>query len=275
MRAGTRMFATVWGVAVMLTAVACGGSNTVQTTKLCRVAVDDASLNLEVEQAENAATIAAVGLRRGIEHQGIVVALATARQESKLRNLDYGDRDSKGLFQQRPSQGWGDEQDILDPQYAADRFYEHLEQVSGWQDMSIADAAQAVQRSAYPGEYARWTDDAELMTKTFTGKEGSALNCSATSTDDKKSTTSKLSQSLSHDWGDDTVFTERGKQLQVPAGSVENGWQYALWLVAHSDGHSVTSVQYNGHKWSAKSGSWDDTDKSDTDVVVASLHKKD
>jgi cell wall-associated NlpC family hydrolase len=85
-----------------------------------------------------------------------VVALATALQESGLRNLTYGDRDSLGLFQQRPSQGWGTAAQILDPVYASTRFYEALQAVSGWQSLTVAQAAQAVQRSAVPDAYATW-----------------------------------------------------------------------------------------------------------------------
>ncbi|NYI03446.1 cell wall-associated NlpC family hydrolase [Allostreptomyces psammosilenae] len=82
--------------------------------------------------------------------------MATALQESSLRNLSYGDRDSLGLFQQRPSQGWGTAEQIQDPVYASTKFYEGLLAVDGWESMTLTQAAQAVQRSDFPDAYAKW-----------------------------------------------------------------------------------------------------------------------
>ncbi|HEY6796544.1 MAG TPA: hypothetical protein VI248_17855, partial [Kineosporiaceae bacterium] len=96
------------------------------------------------EQRANAVTILAVGARLGVPPSGQVIALATAMQESSLRNLPSGDRDSIGLFQQRPSAGWGTPAQLRDPAYAAERFYRALLAVPGWQSMPLTDAAQAV-----------------------------------------------------------------------------------------------------------------------------------
>ncbi|GHG27333.1 C40 family peptidase [Streptomyces zaomyceticus] len=108
------------------------------------------------EQVSNAKTIQATGVAMNIPARGQVVALATALQESGLRNLTYGDRDSLGLFQQRPSMGWGTANEILDPVHASTKFYEGLRTVSGWQSLSITQAAQAVQQSGFPEAYAKW-----------------------------------------------------------------------------------------------------------------------
>jgi hypothetical protein len=105
------------------------------------------------EQVANAAIIAEVGRNRGLPDRAVVIALATAQQESRLRNLDHGDRDSLGLFQQRPSQGWGTEAQVQDPVYAAGRFYDGLVAVPGWETGRLTDVAQAVQRSGYPELY--------------------------------------------------------------------------------------------------------------------------
>jgi hypothetical protein len=105
------------------------------------------------DQLANAAVTVAVGKRMNVPEQGQVVALAAAMQESSLTNLDHGDRDSLGLFQQRPSQGWGTPAQIMNPTYAADQFYQHLLAVPGWQQMSVNDAAQAVQHSGTPTAY--------------------------------------------------------------------------------------------------------------------------
>ena len=111
---------------------------------------------LDGEQLANAGVIAATGRQLGIPDRGVVVALATAAQESRLRNLDYGNADSVGLFQQRPSQGWGQVTDLMRPDYAATRFFEALARVPGWEALPVTQAAQAVQRSAFPSAYARW-----------------------------------------------------------------------------------------------------------------------
>ncbi|GHD48885.1 C40 family peptidase [Streptomyces mirabilis] len=108
------------------------------------------------EQIPNAKTIQATGVAMNIPARGQIVALATALQESGLRNLTYGDRDSLGLFQQRPSQGWGTANEILDPVHASTKFYEALEKISGWQSLSVTQAAQAVQKSGFPEAYAKW-----------------------------------------------------------------------------------------------------------------------
>ncbi|MFF9784153.1 C40 family peptidase [Streptomyces nigrescens] len=108
------------------------------------------------EQVPNAKAIQATGVAMNIPARGQVVALATALQESGLRNLTYGDRDSLGLFQQRPRQGWGTANQILDPVHSSTKFYEGLQKVSGWQSLSVTQAAQAVQRSGFPQAYAKW-----------------------------------------------------------------------------------------------------------------------
>lgn len=129
------------------------------------------SAPLSDEMAANVRLIIQTGQRLGVPDRGIVVALAAAMQESGLRNLDYGDRDSVGIFQQRPSAGWGTQTQLLDPAYATELFYggprnpnpgrtRGLLDIHGWQSMTIAQAAQAVQISAYPDAYAKWETSA-------------------------------------------------------------------------------------------------------------------
>lgn len=163
-------------------------------------------LDNPAEQVPHAKTIQATGVAMDIPARGQVVALATALQESGLRNLTYGDRDSLGLFQQRPSQGWGTANQILDPVHASTMFYERLRKVSGWQSLTIAQAAQAVQRSGFPEAYAKWEPLATALQRAIepllpkagdgspgpspSGPEGtggtlpvSAVGCSADGTD--------------------------------------------------------------------------------------------
>lgn len=122
---------------------------------------------LNDEMRANAATILAVGKELGVSDYGLVIALATAMQESTLRNLNWGDRDSLGLFQQRPSTGWGTPAQVTDPVHSSRLFFggssnpnrgftRGLLDISGWESMTVTQAAQAVQISAYPNAYAKW-----------------------------------------------------------------------------------------------------------------------
>ncbi|MEV0068831.1 MULTISPECIES: C40 family peptidase [unclassified Amycolatopsis] len=125
--------------------------------------------DLTAEQLTNAAVIVAVGKKQGVPPQGWIIAVATALQESGLRNLIYGDRDSLGLFQQRPSQGWGTPAQITTPAYAAAAFYQRLATTPGWQQMSVTDAAQAVQHSGFPGTYAKHEQRARAIVVALVG----------------------------------------------------------------------------------------------------------
>jgi hypothetical protein len=118
-------------------------------------------------QRKNAKTIVQVGVALNLPERGLVVALAAAMQESKLYNLGNlganNDHDSVGLFQQRPSMGWGSEAEVTDPVYAATAFYLALKRVPGWKSMKVTYAAQSVQRSAFPEAYAKWETDAKAL----------------------------------------------------------------------------------------------------------------
>lgn len=128
----------------------------------------------DAQQVGHAATIVAVGAQMGVPARGWVIAVATAIQESDLRNLAGGPDDSIGLFQQRPSQGWGTPAQLRDPVYAAGRFYQRLLAVPGWQQMPLTEAAQAVQRSAYPDAYAKHEPDATLLVTAVSGSAGAS-----------------------------------------------------------------------------------------------------
>jgi cell wall-associated NlpC family hydrolase len=119
-------------------------------------ATGDTAATLSDEQRQNAATIIRVAQQKGAPPRAWLVALATAKQESDLRNINYGDRDSLGLFQQRPSQGWGTPAQVIDPVYSTTTFLDRLLQVPGWDRLPVTVAAQTVQRSAFPDAYAKW-----------------------------------------------------------------------------------------------------------------------
>ena len=107
--------------------------------------------SFDPEQTGNAALIAALSIKRGLPPRAATIALTTAYQESKILNITYGDRDSLGLFQQRPSQGWGTEKQIMDPVYSTNKFYDALVKVKGYENADITEIAQKVQRSGFPG----------------------------------------------------------------------------------------------------------------------------
>ena len=145
----------------------------------CTATVQGRTVELAPEQAENAALISAVAVRRGMPARAATIALATAYQESKLTNIDYGDRDSLGLFQQRPSQGWGTRRQLLDPEYSINAFYDALARVDGYESMEITVAAQEVQRSAFPEAYADHEADARVLASALTGQSWRAFHCTS------------------------------------------------------------------------------------------------
>jgi hypothetical protein len=119
------------------------------------------------EQLANARIIVTVGNQRHVPNRGQVIAVATALQESQLHNLRGGDRDSIGLFQQRPSQGWGTPKQLADPTYQTQKFYDKLLRTRDWQNMEITQAAQAVQTSAFPRAYAKHVPAATSLVETL------------------------------------------------------------------------------------------------------------
>ncbi|PRY24000.1 hypothetical protein [Pseudosporangium ferrugineum] len=215
----------------------------------------DGEVTLDAVQMANAATISAVGMRREMSERAIVVALATAFQESKLENLDDGDRDSVGLFQQRPSKGWGTVEQIKDPRYAANRFYSALKRVKGWKKMRVTDAAQKVQRSAYPNAYEKWADEAEVLVRALTGQATGAVECSV---DDDPAlrgpaAAQALAKAFALDWD---VEADRLADLTVSVKDVNSGWRYAHWLVAHAESTGLERVRFADREWSAPDGKW-------------------
>lgn len=131
-------------------------------------------------QAGNAVTIVSVALRRNVGNRGAILGLMTAMQESTLVNLVGGDRDSVGLFQQRPSQGWGTAAQCRNPEYAAGKFYDALSKVAGWEKLPYTVAAQRVQRSGFPDAYARWQGFAEALFAAIAKDSNTAVTSSAT-----------------------------------------------------------------------------------------------
>ncbi|MEU7148387.1 heavy metal transporter [Streptomyces sp. NPDC045456] len=206
----------------------------------CSVRAADGGQPYEIspEQAANAATISAVGSARGLPQRAVTIALATAMQESGLRNIGFGDRDSVGLFQQRPSQDWGTVEQIMDPVYSAGEFYTHLVKVPGYSRLPLTVAAQKVQRSGFPQAYAKHEPDAALLTGALTGRDGAAMTCSVNRPADRKRPggTDEVRKKLVREFGPDVLphtdgtapggadgGKDGGRVLTVPARPASHG----------------------------------------------------
>ena len=225
----------------------------------CTVRGGAEEISLNPEQAANAATIAAVGASRGLPERAVTIALATAMQESELRNIDYGDRDSLGLFQQRPSQGWGTRRQILDPVYATNEFYEALEDVPGYSRLPLTVAAQRVQKSGFPQAYAKHEAKASLLAAALTGREKRALNCTVRPrAESSEGDVARVSERVAREFGKAAGSPRReGRTVRLrpaedgPAGE-QRGYALAAWAVAHAKELNIERVAHKGSVWVAK-----------------------
>ena len=143
----------------------------------CAAAAAHQSVLLDTQQASIASTIAGVAHQQSMPRAAVAIAYATAMQESKLHDLDYGDMDSVGVFQQRPSQGWGPARKLENPVYATTKFFGALKAIHGYETMPVYRAAQAVQHSADGSAYIQYERMAEEMASAFTGQRGHAVYC--------------------------------------------------------------------------------------------------
>jgi len=224
----------------------------------CEVRSGSLTYDLSVDQGANAATITAVGKRVGLPDHAVTVALAAALQESQLHNLDYGDQDSLGLFQQRPSQGWGTAAQVTTPSYAAAAFFEHLAAVPNWENLPVTVAAQSVQRSAGPTAYAQWEAEARALATAMTGEIPAGLRCQYPSLP-KNDTTLSLTDTMTGELGGSTLG------VALPAA---RGWTVASWLVGHATEFGILTVGFDGQEWSASTGTWAATAVSDPVVRI-------
>jgi hypothetical protein len=203
------------------------------------------------EQADNAAVIAGVGGKLGVPAHAVTVAIATALQESGLHNVATGDRDSVGLFQQRPSQGWGSAAQIADPVFAATAFYQRLRQQPGWMDLEVTQAAQLVQHSAAPAAYALWEPQARATAAAFTGEDDASLSCHDLALGAPRS----------------VLVTAAKRELGTAAlsgpQSPARGRALGAWLVAHAARFGIDQVGVDGMTWTAHSGEWTRTGPPD------------
>ncbi|PVG81799.1 hypothetical protein DDE18_16445 [Nocardioides gansuensis] len=268
----------------------------------CRAEVDGHVVELSLEQAENAALITAISVQRGLPARAASIALATAYQESKIVNVEHGDRDSLGLFQQRPSQGWGTREQVLDPVHATHAFYDALEKVDGYREMDITEAAQAVQRSAYPDAYAQHEADARALASALTGNSPAAFWCTTPGDADEApdrldgqglvQRAAVVRDEIEGVFGPQSMggFQPGGVSSGHMAGSAHyegravdvfvrpispgnrrSGWAIASYLVAQADRLSINTVIFDDRIWHAGSRS----DDGWTDYEVPSSSRGD
>jgi hypothetical protein len=223
----------------------------------CTTEVGGLTVILTDEQARNATLISAIAIRRGMPAHAATIGLATALQESKLYNLRGGDRDSLGLFQQRHSQGWGTRQQILDPVYATNAFYDALQRVPGWETLAVTKAAQQVQHSGFPEAYAAYENDARALASALTGYSAAAFWCHLSAPAQPQPATARrasdLRQALRPAFGRVAVGVAAGGHVEVSTSSAPHGWALASYLVAHAGPLRITNVTFRGREWSADS----------------------
>jgi hypothetical protein len=251
--------------------------------EMCSATVNGDTARLTPEQAVNAATIAAVAERRALPARAVTIALAAAYQESELYNLDYGDRDSVGLFQQRPSQGWGTAEQIMDPVYASDQFYDALVEIPNYRELPVTVAAQRVQRSAYGDAYADHEPAARVLASALTGNSRATLSCSLRPAElpaqvmgpdgltlRAQTVRAELDQTfdgleiggfqpggVSSGHIDGSAHYD-GRALDVFFRSYadpevkRSGWVVAHWLAANADRLGVATIIYDAQIWTAR-----------------------
>lgn len=200
-----------------------------------------------------------------------MIAIATAMQESSLRNLDHGDRDSLGLYQQRPSQGWGSEDEVQDPVYAAGAFYDALLRVKGWKTLPLTEAAQKVQRSGYPEAYAKWEGDAMALAVQLGGDVDPRLSCRAGAVASTRPAPERDVVSGEDGLPDAAVPLLRAAQAELgeitarPDGdgaalsvvlpdldAAQSGRALAAWAVAHATSFGIAAVAVDGDAWTVR-----------------------
>jgi hypothetical protein len=281
-----------WLIALVIVAVVIGGAGYAGITALrhaltspptytagCGVGTGPNAVPLTVGQAQIAATIAAVAAQMDLPTKALTIAYATAMQESKLENLSYGTADSVGVFQQRPSQGWGTVTELENPVYATTAFFKALVKVPNYTTLAIAVAAQDVQRSADGSAYNNYASEAVVMSPAFT--TGHGLTCwNGTGEAVVKLDLHGAAEGLDTDFGvPGTSSSALDSITRVDSGQADSivttanaGWTTANWLVANAAVYGITRVSYDGYTWTQEVGStsWRRTSTSSAASIVAS-----
>jgi hypothetical protein len=227
---------------------------------------DFGSYSLELDQAQVASVIVAVVLKRELPERAAVLTIGAALQESKLRNipLGQGDRDSVGILQQRPSQGWGTAAQIADVHYATGKFLDAVVRVPNWQEDSLATVVQTVQFSADGSAYARHEDEAQAIADALYGDATAGVTCRLDKPD-RSATPAAVAAALTRD-----LPVTKPAVAPRTVTVADAGWATAGWLVCNADRLGIESVRHAGKRWSY-SGGWKDDGSAGGSVVAATL----
>lgn len=232
---------------------------------------DGAAHRLSTDRAQIAGVISAVALERGLLPRAATIGIATGIQESGLRSLDHGDDvgpDSRGVFQQRPSQGWGTQEQVMDPVYAAHAFFAALETlVPDYTSVPVTEAAQTVQRSAYPDAYADHEAEARAWAAALTGQRTAQLHCrldAAQDADPEGFTAASGRQWPSLTWADDggVLVARPGAEASAETGAADAGGAdldraAAAWAVVNAAAYGVRRVEVDEFVWERSgNGGW-------------------
>jgi hypothetical protein len=233
----------------------------------CTIKASGITETFDPDQTANAALISALSIKRGMPPRAATIALTTAFQESKIRNLRYGDRDSLGLFQQRPSQGWGTREQILDPVHATNAFYDALVKYKGYETADITKIAQRVQKSGFPEAYRDHEGQGRVLASTLTGHSPAGLTCRL---DAVKTSVSpqRVASDLSEQMGVTTARPGSGF-LTVTARDTTTAWAVAHWAVARAEMYGASRVSIGDRAWDRSRG--DDGWSSGTDGTTVTI----
>jgi hypothetical protein len=226
-----------------------GGTEPIPGQERCVASAADQSVAVDLDQAHYASIIVGLSVRRGLPPRAASIAMATVYQETGIRNLDYGDRDSVGLFQQRPSQGWGSVKQLRDPYYATNAFYDALVKVDGWESGDITEVAQEVQRSGYPDAYRDHEADARVLASTLTGHSPAGFVCLDRS--NGAGDADGMARSLRRTFGKVSPETIDGRVV-IDARTTRLAWAYAHYAVANAKYYGVTTVKVGDQTWQSQ-----------------------
>lgn len=247
------------------------GTHPQAASRTCTATLDGTAWSLSADQADNAALIAVTAAHRGLPARAATIGLATALQESRLINIDYGDRDSVGLFQQRPSQGWGTVEQIMDPVYSTGKFYDGLVLVPGYTELPVTEAAQAVQRSGFPDAYAQHEVRSRAWASALTGYSPGVLHCDldpATGPGDPDVVAARVQRDFAGSVSvavDASATGEDGVVVLLDGGALaaasgedtgRSAWAVAQWAVATAEALDVVAVDVAGGHWDRADDAW-------------------
>jgi hypothetical protein len=273
MKRATAVLVAILGIVVVVVLIAGGvvlwsayNKTPLPIDDRCVATAGGHTTTITPEQARNAAIIAGMSIKRGLVPRAASIALTTAYQESGIRNLDHGHADSIGLFQQRPSKGWGTIEQIMDPWYSTREFYQAMERIKNWRTRSINDVAQAVQRSAYPDAYRQHEANARALASAITGETPASFTCvvNAPKPGDPDGMAAFLKKTL----GSDTVTTVvKDGVLTVKAGNASQAWSVAHLAIATTADYGLVSAQVGPYSWTHSTNSlasWQGKGPTDT-----------